>query len=75
MERRKGSIKGIKVRGSVSLSHLLFTDDVMIFGVGSINEVKKFKDILDLYYKDIEVNVHKSSVLFNGLEGNVERHI
>jgi hypothetical protein len=77
MQKREGSIKGIKVAGSFNLTHLLFVDDVIFFGIGTLQEVKKYTEILDLCCKFIgmEVHIHKSSTFFNGLEENMERQI
>jgi hypothetical protein len=74
--KRDGAITGIKLGSSLSLSRLLFVDDVMLFSLGTVSEAKKFKEILDLYCKAIgmEVNAHKSSILFNGLQENLDRH-
>ena len=45
----EGLIKGIKVVGSISLSHTLFVDDVMIFGKGIYDEWLCIKGITDLF--------------------------
>jgi hypothetical protein len=46
-----------------------------MLGVGLIKEVVKFKEVLDLYYRAIgmEVNAHKYFILFNGLGDVLER--
>jgi hypothetical protein len=51
--KREGSIKGIKMWNFLSLSHLLFVDDVILFGLGTHKEVGNYKEILDLYNKAI----------------------
>jgi hypothetical protein len=43
MQKREGSIKGIKVAGSFNLTHLLFVDDVIFFGIGTLQEVKNIR--------------------------------
>ena len=77
MQKREGSIKGIKVAGSFNLTHLLFVGDVIFFGIGTLQKVKKYMEILYLCCKFIgmEVNIHKSSTLLNGLEENMERQV
>jgi hypothetical protein len=67
--KRRGSIKGIKIGITLHLTHLLFVDDVLLFGNGSSREAKIFKEILDLYYKAIgmEVNNQNPSISFNGI--------
>jgi hypothetical protein len=49
----------------------------MLFDLGSVVEPKKYKEIIVLYCKatGMEVNGHKSSILFNGLEENLERQL
>ena len=44
-----GVIKGIKVAGSLFLSHTLFVDDVIIFGQGHLEEWLSIKNLLDLF--------------------------
>jgi hypothetical protein len=67
--KREGAIKRIKVGRSLSLSHLLFVDDVILFGLGIVREAEKYKKILDLYCRarGMEINAHKSTILFNEL--------
>lgn len=47
--RKNGSFKGVKIGGSFYLSHLLFVDNILIFHDGSRRDVKKLKEILELY--------------------------
>jgi hypothetical protein len=41
--KRDGFVKGIKMGTSISLSHLLFVDDAILFGAGTRREEKKVK--------------------------------
>jgi hypothetical protein len=52
--KRERSIKGIKMRNSLTLSYLLFIDDIILFGIGSVREAAKYKEIMDLYCKATE---------------------
>jgi hypothetical protein len=63
-------IKGIKMGNHLSLSHILSVKNVRLFSVGIVREGGKYKDIIDLYSKAsrMEVNVHKSFIVFNGLD-------
>ena len=63
------------MRNFLCFSHLLFVDDVILFGLGIVRKVAKYKEILDLYNKDtrMEVNVHKFLVLYIGLKEEVEK--
>jgi hypothetical protein len=49
----------------------------MIFGTRVVNDMKKYKFVLDFYCKSIEmeVNIHKYCIPFNGIAENVERQI
>lgn len=39
--KREGSIKEIKKGKSLSLSHMLFVDDIILFGLGTQREARK----------------------------------
>ena len=41
--KREGSLKGINIGNFVNLTHLLFLDDVLLFGKGSLKEAKNTK--------------------------------
>ena len=51
--KRQGKIKGIKISARLSLTHLLFVDDVILFCFGSLEEWRAFKDILDFFVKPL----------------------
>jgi hypothetical protein len=46
----------------ITLSHILFVDDVLLFGLGSVRENQTLKEILDLYLTAtrMEINLGKS---------------
>jgi hypothetical protein len=44
--RLEGFIKGIMVEDHVKLMHLLFVDDVLLFGEGMVREWRNFNHIL-----------------------------
>lgn len=46
--KKKMKIKGIKISSSLFIMHLLFVDDVLIFGVGSVAEWTFYKEIIDI---------------------------
>ena len=49
-EERKGSIKGLRIARNVSaIHHLLFADDLLIFGKASVAEASSIKACLDKY--------------------------
>jgi hypothetical protein len=67
--KRLGPLKGIRLGISVSLSHFLFVDDILLFCNGSKRDALELKDILDLYCMAIgmKVNIGKSSISFIGV--------
>lgn len=68
--KRSGSFRGIKIGGSLYLSHLLFVDDLILFCDGSRSNTEKLKDILDLYSiaTGMKINVGESTVSFSGVD-------
>lgn len=55
---------------SLTLSHkLLFVDDVILFGLGTVRQAGKYQEILDLYFREthMEVDLNKLNILFNNL--------
>ena len=65
-----GKIKGIKISSHLSLTHLLFVDDVILFGLGSFKEWMAFKVILDTFCEAFGrcINLNKSCFLHNDLD-------
>jgi hypothetical protein len=49
--RRNGFIRGIKIAGIVVISHLLFVDDILLFGRGNLREMNYLKIILYSFCK------------------------
>jgi hypothetical protein len=68
-----GLFSGLKVVKGLVITHLLFIDDVLIQGIGTIEEWIEIKKIISTFYQAIgmEVNCQKSCFLFNNME--VER--
>jgi len=59
--KKRGDGKRIKFLDSIVISHLLFVDDIMIFGQGSSKERKNTTKILDIYYKSsVKIKKHSS---------------
>ena len=42
---------GLKVTGSITLTHTFFVDDVLLFGDGSLLEWIHFKSLINLFCK------------------------
>ena len=67
-EERIGNIKGMKIaRNSSAINHLLFTDDLFIFGKAFLLEASSIKSCLDKYcsWSSQLVNASKSSIKFS----------
>jgi hypothetical protein len=68
-------IKWLKVSQEEFLTHLLFVDDIIIFGAGSTEEIKTWKEIMDSFYATtgMQINIGKYVVLTNELGDQFER--
>ena len=66
-------IKGIKVSSSLSLTHLLFVDDVVLFGVGTLEEWKDYDERLVVFSSDSSmcINMEKSPFLYSEVEEEI----
>lgn len=62
-----GTIKGIKFSNTVTLTHTLFVDDVLIFGDGSLLEWLHYKYLINLFcgVSGMTINPRKSSFGFH----------
>jgi hypothetical protein len=60
------AFRGIKIRGSLYLSHFLFVDDNLFFCDGLRRDALKLKEILDFYCIAIgrKIDIHKSTISF-----------
>jgi hypothetical protein len=67
--KRTRNFKGIKIGRAISLSRLLFMDDILLFCDGSIRYHLKLKEIINLCCLAIgmKVNLGKSSRYFMGI--------
>ena len=65
--QQRGVITGVKVTSSLYLTHLLFVDDVILFGEETIVEWQHYKQILDMFCSltAMQFSGDKSSFLFN----------
>lgn len=76
-EKSEGKIKGINISTSLYITHLLFVDDVLIFGCGSFDEWEVYKDILDYFCEvsGMKISFAKSSFLINCAEYRIYSQI
>ena len=75
--RDNGLIKGIKISSTFVLTHLLFVDDVILLGSGTLSEWMAFKVILSRFCKASRmcISVDKSSFLYNNVEVDIHTDI
>eukprot|EP00253_Pinus_taeda_P016622 PITA_16622 len=66
--RRSNKIKGIEVAINLYITHLLFVDDILIFSNGYHEELKEYKNIIDLFMKatGMQLNYGKFQVCVAG---------
>ena len=75
--KRNGLIKGIKISDHLAITHLLFVDDVILFGMGTFEDWIAFKVILDTFCKasGMMINLNKSCFLHSDVNDAVLRRI
>ena len=68
--RRNGLIRGIQISSSLALTHLLFVDDVILMGTGTLQEWDAFDVILETFCKafDMRISLEKSCFLYNNID-------
>ena len=71
--RSHGLIRGIKISPLLSLTHLLFVDDVILLGSGTLSEWMAFDVILSTFCKasGMCISMEKYSFLFSNLDVDV----
>ena len=75
--QQKGLIKGFQYSHDLSITHLLFVDDVLLFGIATVSEWKAFKDALDLFCSatGMVFNIEKSSFLYQDVDEGIQSQI
>ena len=65
--KAEGNINGIKINGNLSICHLLFVNDTMIFGSGSIVEWRVYYELIKEFcnVSGLSINTKKSLLLEN----------
>jgi hypothetical protein len=71
--RSNGDLKGVKVVGQESVSHLLFFDDVLCFTNEMLTDVEALRGVMYLFYRAIGmvINIDKSCVFLNEIPNDV----
>ena len=72
-----GLIKGIKISPTFVLTHLLFVDDVILLGSGTLSEWMAFEVILSRFCEasGMCISVDKSCFLYNNVEVDIRTDI
>ena len=54
-------IKGVKIANQTKLTHVLFVDDVLMFGVGTLSNIQNLEKALRRHQKatSMEINLEK----------------
>ena len=62
--RKERMIKGVRIANQIELTHVLFVDDVLMFGEGNFGNLEKLVKVLDDYQKAtwMEINMEKSKL-------------
>ena len=71
--REHGLIKGIKISSTLALTHLLFVDDVILLGTGTLPKWIAFEIILSTFCKafGMSISLDKSCFLFNNVDDDI----
>ena len=66
--KRRGELKGIDVVVNLSVTHLLFVDDILLFSNESIEYIRRIKEVLDVFLKatGLSINCQKYSITMEG---------
>ena len=72
-----GLIKGVKISSNFALTHLLFVDDVILLGSGSLSEWMAFDVILNNFCKASRmcISIDKSCFLYNNVDIDIRSEI
>ena len=72
-----GHITDYQYTPDLSITHLLFVDDVLLFGIGTVGEWKAYKEALDLFCSatGMTVSIKKSSFLFQNVDPDIRNQI
>ena len=74
---RDGRIKGVKYTSCHFIAYLLFVDDVLLFGKGTMEEWIVFHEIIWLFFaaSGMKINMQKSSFLTKQVIDEVMEHV
>ena len=71
----QGKLLGIKFSSTLVIIHILFIDDVVIFGQGTYEEWRCYKSIITLFSiaSGMMISLVNSSFLYNNLKDELDR--
>jgi len=61
---KEGKNEGVLVLNGIRLTHLLFVDDVILFGNGTLLEWRDLKEALDLFCNSIGMSFNSQKLCF-----------
>ena len=66
-------IKGVKVANQIEITHVLFVDDVLMFGDGTFSNIQNLVKVLKSYQRAtrMEINLEKSKLYQNCINEEV----
>ena len=75
--KAKGKIRGINISDTLYLTHLLFVDDVTLFGMGTVMEWMDFDVLLENFCSTsgMSISMNKSGFLFNEMDMGILQNI
>ena len=75
--QQKGLIKGFQYSLDMSITHMLFVDDVVLFGIATVNEWKAYKYALDLFCSatGMVVSIENYSFLYQDVNEDIRSQI
>ena len=75
--KQNGLIKGIQISNDLVITHLLFVDDVLLFGMGTVADWIAFKVILDSFCEasGMNINMDKSCFLHYNVKDSIRRGV
>jgi hypothetical protein len=70
--KEEKNLTGIKVSRLISILHLFFVDDVLIFSKADLQEWREIEKLIVLFYKafGLQANVSKTTLHFEGLSNS-----
>ena len=75
--RDHGLVKGIKISSTLALTQLLFVDNVILLGCGTLSDWMAFDVILNTFCKasSMSISVDKSCFLYNTVDVDIRTDI